>query len=167
MVGTAGVTGSPSAKAVEPFEANEPSIAGPVFLLALVALFFESGGVSLVARTHYRCYEIWPFTSFSPALGSGAGFAVLGILDRVMQIGVLLIAPIVLALLIADLMLAYLSRMAPQFHVFDLSLAVKNLIFAILIVLYLTYLLQYMVAELALFKDAPAVLRSLRDPTSN
>jgi len=92
---------------------------------------------------------------------------VLGILDRVMQIGVLLIAPIVLALLIADLMLAYLSRMAPQFHVFDLSLAVKNLIFAILIVLYLTYLLQYMVAELALFKDAPAVLRSLRDPASN
>ncbi|RYC27341.1 type III secretion system export apparatus subunit SctT [Ciceribacter ferrooxidans] len=157
--------GSTSAQLVDPLQATETSIAGTFFVLALVALFFKSGGFSLLADTYYRSYEIWPVTSFSPALGTGAGFAVLGILDRVMQIGVLLIAPIVLALLIADLMLAYLSRMAPQFHVFDLSLAVKNLIFAILIVLYLTYLLQYMVAELALFKDAPAVLRDLLEPT--
>ncbi|UWU17097.1 type III secretion system export apparatus subunit SctT (plasmid) [Rhizobium sullae] len=153
--------GSTSAQLVDPLQATETSIAGTFFVLALVALFFKSGGFSLLADTFYRSYEIWPVTSFSPTLGSGAAMAVLAILDRIMQTGVLLIAPIVLALLIADLMLAYLSRMSPQLHVFDLSLAVKNLIFAVLIVLYLNYLLQYMVAELAILKEAPAMLRSL------
>ncbi|ASY65885.1 Type III secretion inner membrane protein (plasmid) [Sinorhizobium sojae CCBAU 05684] len=153
--------GSTSAQLVDPLQATETSIAGTFFVLALVAVFFKSGGFSLLADTFYRSYEIWPLTSFRPTLGSETATAVLAILDRVMQIGVLLIAPIVLALLIADLMLAYLSRMSPQLHVFDLSLAIKNLIFVILIVLYLTYLLQYMVDELALLKAAPQVLRGL------
>jgi type III secretion protein T len=153
--------GSTSAQLVDPLQATETTIAGTLFVLALVALFFKSGGFSLLADTYYRSYEVWPVTSFAPALGSGSAEAVLAILDRVMQIGVLLIAPIVLALLIADLMLAYLSRMSPQLHVFDLSLAIKNLLFAILIVLYLNYLLQYMVAEFAVLRDAPAMLRGL------
>ncbi|MEY9783696.1 type III secretion system export apparatus subunit SctT [Sinorhizobium fredii] len=157
--------GSTAAQLVDPLQATETSIAGTFFVLALVALFFKSGGFSLLADTYYRSYEIWPVTSFSPSLGSGAAEAVLAILDRVMQIGVLLIAPIVLALLIADLMLAYLSRMSPQLHVFDLSLAIKNLLFAILIVLYLSYLLQYMVAEFAILKEAPAMLRDLLGTT--
>ncbi|MCA1489881.1 type III secretion system export apparatus subunit SctT [Ensifer sp. NBAIM29] len=153
--------GSTSAQLVDPLQVTETSIAGTFFVLTLVALFFQSGGFSLLADTYYRSYEIWPVTSFSPNLGSGAAEAVLAILDRVMQIGVLLIAPIVLALLIADLMLAYLSRMSPQLHVFDLSLAIKNLLFAILIVLYINYLMQYMVAEFAILKEAPAMLRGL------
>ncbi|UTV41890.1 type III secretion system export apparatus subunit SctT (plasmid) [Ensifer adhaerens] len=154
--------GSTSAQLVDPLQATETSIAGTYFVLALVALFFKSGGFYLLADTYYRSYEIWPVTSLSPALDSSAADALLAILDRVMQIGVLLIAPIVLALLIADLMLAYLSRMSPQLHVFDLSLAVKNLLFAILIVFYLNYLLKYMVANLAIFSEAPAMLRILR-----
>ena len=153
--------GSTSAQLVDPLQATETSIAGTFFVLALVAVFFKSGGFSLLADTFYKSYEIWPVTSFRPTLGSESAMAVLAILDRIMQIGVLLIAPIVLALLIADLMLAYLSRMSPQLHVFDLSLAVKNLIFAILIVLYLTYLLRYMEEELAILKVAPQLLRGL------
>ncbi|WP_337761947.1 type III secretion system export apparatus subunit SctT [Sinorhizobium meliloti] len=153
--------GSTSAQLVDPLQATETSIAGTFFVLALVAVFFKSGGFSLLADTFYKSYEIWPVTSFRPTLGSESAMAVLAILDRIMQIGVLLIAPIVLALLIADLMLAYLSRMSPQLHVFDLSLAVKNLIFAILIVLYLTYLLRYMEEELAILKAAPQLLRGL------
>ncbi len=44
-----------------------------------------------------------------------------------MRIGVLMVAPLLIAMLITDLMLAYLSRMAPSLHIFDLSLPVKNL----------------------------------------
>jgi type III secretion protein T len=81
-------------------------------------------------------------------MAESTALEVLRILDRVMQIGVLLIAPIVVALLVADMMLAYLSRMAPQLHVFDLSLPVKNLLFSFLMVLYASFLVPLMLSEL-------------------
>ena len=90
--------------------------------------------------------------------------ALLGILDRIMQIGVLLIAPVVLALLLADVMLAYLSRMSPQLHIFDLSLAIKNLLFSLLIVLYIAYLVPYMMAELKELRGTSEIIRALVAP---
>lgn len=52
------------------------------------------------------------------------------------------------AILVADLLLAYLSRMAPSLHVFDLSMPVKNLLFAVLILLYVSFLIPNMVDSL-------------------
>ena len=39
--------------------------------------------------------------------------------------------------------------MAPQLHVFDLSLAVKNLLFSLLIVLYLVFLMPLLFDQIA------------------
>ena len=77
-----------------------------------------------------------------------SAMALLGLLDQVMQIGVLMIAPLVIALLVADLMLAYLARMAPNLHVFDLSLPIKNLLFAFLMLVYVIFLIPFMLEHL-------------------
>ena len=84
----------------------------------------------------------------------------LHVLDRLMSIGVLMIAPVVIALLVADLLLAYLSRMAPQLHVFDLSLPVKNLLFAFLLTLYAAFLVPFMLTELG---ELPALFQRFMD----
>ena len=81
-----------------------------------------------------------------------------------MQIAVLLIAPVVLALLLADIMLAYLSRMSPQLHIFDMSLAIKNLLFSLLMVLYIAYLVPYMMAELKDLRGTSDIMRALVGP---
>jgi type III secretion protein T len=156
--------GSTSAQLIDPLQVSETSIAGTLFVFALLALFFMSGGFLLLVDGFYRSYEIWPAAKFVPVVNVQAVPALLGILDRIMQIGVLLIAPVVLALLLADVMLAYLSRMSPQLHIFDLSLAIKNLLFSLLMVLYIAYLVPYMVAELKDLRGTSDIMRALVAP---
>lgn len=153
--------GSTSAQLIDPLQVSETSIAGTLFVFAMLALFFMSGGFLLLVDGFYRSYELWPAAKFMPVVNVNAIPALLGILDRIMQISVLLIAPIVLALLLTDLMLAYLSRMSPQLHIFDLSLAIKNMLFAVLMVLYISYLVPYMMSELKDLRDTSDIMRSL------
>ncbi|MCO4318265.1 type III secretion system export apparatus subunit SctT [Phyllobacterium sp. 21LDTY02-6] len=155
--------GSTSAQLIDPLQVSETSIAGTLFVFALLALFFMSGGFLLLLDGFYQSYELWPVTKFAPVVGTQAVPALLGILDRIMQIGLLLIAPVVLALLLTDVMLAYLSRMSPQLHIFDLSLAIKNLLFAVLMVLYISYLVPYMMAELKELRSTSLIMRSLME----
>lgn len=153
--------GSTSAQLIDPLQVSETSIAGTLFVFALLALFFMSGGFLLLVDGFYRSYELWPAAKFMPVVNVNAVPALLGVLDRIMQIGVLLIAPVVLALLLTDLMLAYLSRMSPQLHIFDLSLAIKNMLFAVLMVLYIAYLVPYMMSELKDLRGTSDILRTL------
>ncbi len=155
--------GSTSAQLIDPLQVSETSIAGTLLVFALLALFFMSGGFLLLVDGFYKSYELWPAVKFAPVINVNAIPALLGVLDRIMQIAVILIAPIVLALLLTDLMLAYLSRMSPQLHVFDLSLAVKNLLFAVLMVLYISYLVPYMMSELKDLRGTSDIMRALVD----
>lgn len=153
--------GSTSAQLIDPLQVTETTIAGTLFVFALLALFFMSGGFLLIVDGLYKSYELWPAVKFMPVINVNAIPALLGVLDRIMQIAVILIAPIVLALLLTDLMLAYLSRMSPQLHVFDLSLAIKNMLFAVLMVLYISYLVPYMVSELKDIRGTSDIMRTL------
>ncbi|GAB1583948.1 type III secretion system export apparatus subunit SctT [Phyllobacterium phragmitis] len=153
--------GSTSAQLVDPLAINEASISATLFSISLVALFFMSGGFLLLLEGFYRSYDLWPIASFTPVMGSQAISALLGALDRIMQIALLLIAPVVLALLIADLMLAYLSRLSPQLHIFDLSLAIKNLLFCVLILLYAMFLVPLMLSQIGNMSGTFDALRAV------
>ncbi|QND54424.1 type III secretion system export apparatus subunit SctT (plasmid) [Phyllobacterium sp. 628] len=140
--------GSTSAQLVDPQSVTETSITGTFFALAIIVLFFSSGGFLVLLDSFYNSYRIWPVTDFVPVLTGATLPLFIGTVNGMMQMALVQIGPIVLALLIADLMLAFLSRMAPQLHVFDLSMAVKNLIFALLIALYAVFLIPQMQTEL-------------------
>lgn len=155
--------GSTSAQLVDPLQVSETTITGTLLVFALLALFFMSGGFLLLVDGFYKSYELWPAVKFAPVINVNAIPALLAVLDRIMQIAVILIAPIVLALLLTDLMLAYLSRMSPQLHIFDLSLAIKNMLFAVLMVLYISYLVPYMMSELKDLRGTSEIMRTLVD----
>ena len=109
----------------------------------------------------YDSYTLWPATSFAPVLGAGSVAQLLQMLDRIMQISILIVAPIVVGLLLADIALGFLSRMTPQFHVFDLSLAVKNLLFAFLMVVYAVFLVPIMLSEIGALRGAFEMVRRI------
>jgi len=50
--------------------------------------------------------------------------------------------------------------MAPQLHVFDLSLPLKNLLFSFLMVVYVAFLVPYMLAELGNMRGLFQVLET-------
>ncbi|KXF75052.1 type III secretion protein [Paramesorhizobium deserti] len=157
--------GSTSAQLVDPLAISETSISATLFNISLVALFFMSGGFLLLLDGFYRSYDLWPIVSFTPVMGSQAASALLSALDRIMQIALLLVAPVVLAMLIADLMLAYLSRLSPQLHIFDLSLAIKNLLFCVLILFYATFLVPLMLSQIGSLSGTFDALRTIVSDT--
>ena len=141
------------AELIDPSQTTQNNIAGTFFAVVMVALYFASGGLSLTLRAVYDSYSLWPLTSFMPVFSAESGRLFLGIMDDILGMGLMLVAPIVLAMLLADLSLALVARAAPHMNIFVLSLTVKNLAFALLIVLYSAFLLSYMRENLGLLVD--------------
>lgn len=140
--------GSTMAQLLDPLSAGESSVTSTLLSITLITLFFMSGGFTLMLDGLYRSYQLWPSLAAAPALGEASVLEIVAVLDKVMQTGVLMVAPVVIAILTADLLLAYLARMAPQLHVFDLSLSVKNLLFSFLMVIYVSFMIPYMLSQL-------------------
>ncbi|MGO2392276.1 MULTISPECIES: type III secretion system export apparatus subunit SctT [Halomonas] len=138
---------------LDPSGATQSSVTSTLLVIMLVALFFGSGGFLVLLDGFYNSYTLWPVDSFMPALDIRTALAMLGFLDQVMRVGLLMVAPLVIAMLVADLMLAYLARMAPTLNMFILSLPIKNLLFTFLIALYLVFLVPQMFGELGMLDD--------------
>ena len=145
----------------DPDAGNETSVTGTLLALAIIVLYYASGGLFMTLRTLYESYDIWPLGRFLPLFGPEAGQLFLHVLDEVFAMGLMLIAPIVVCLFVADILLALVSRAAPHFNVFALSLAVKNLVFAILLVLYSGFLGTYMGRDLSILLGASSWLEAL------
>lgn len=157
--------GSTAAQLVDASSITESSINATFFSLAAMLIFVSSGGLLVVLEGLYQSYAIWPAATFSPVLGAQSVTLVLATLDRVLHTAMLLIAPLVLALLVADIMLAFLSRIAPQLHVFDLSLSIKNLLFSLLVVLYSAFLAPMMHSEIGKMRETRQWLQQLQPET--
>lgn len=135
--------GSTMAQLVDPLSASESGVSATLLSVVMVTLFFLAGGLFIMLRGLYDSYAIWPVGGFFPVM-DGLGAAVLSLLDDMLRLAVVLIAPLMIAILVSDIVLAYLARMAPSLHVFDLSMPVKNFLFALLLVLYVSVLLPDM-----------------------
>jgi type III secretion protein T len=147
----------------DPQATGETSVAGTLLGLAMVAVFYGSGGLFVTLRTLYGSYGVWPIDRFLPLFGPDAAGLFLRLLDDVVTMGLMLVAPIVICLFLADILLALVSRAAPHFNVFALSLAVKNLLFAILMVLYGSFLAGYMGTDLGALLGATERLMTIGD----
>jgi type III secretion protein T len=141
------------AELIDPAFTTHNNVAGTFFAVVMVALFFLSGGLSLTLRAVYDSYGLWPLTSFLPIFSAESGQLFLKIMDDILGIGLMLVVPLVLAMLLADISLALVARAAPHMNVFVLSLTVKNFALALLLVLYGAFLFNYMRENLSWLVD--------------
>jgi type III secretion protein T len=146
----------------DPSQTEESSITATLFTLMSLALFYGAGGFTLTLGTLYDSYTIWPVGRFLPLFSADAGTLFLGILDRIFSMGLMLVIPLVLILLVADIALALLARAAPQLQVFDLSLSVKNLLIVILLVPYLSFLVSYLKQDIGWLLEIRPLFESIR-----
>ena len=153
--------GSSMAQLLDPNAMTQTNVTATLMTVTMIALFFASGGFHDLLQGFYQSYTFWPLMTFKPALNWPAAMAVIGLLDQMMVIGVRMMAPLIIAILVADLMLAYLARIAPNLHVFALSLPIKNLLFALLMVIYIMFLVPRMMTDLGALSDVPARLQSV------
>lgn len=127
--------GSQAALQPSPLGEEQSTPLGTLFVLILLYLFFAGGGLPLLLDAFFESYRIWPLDRFLPRLGPGSGAAVLFLLDRSLRLAVLFAAPLVIAMLATELALGLTARTASQLNVFELALAVKSLVLALMLAL--------------------------------
>ena len=143
----------------DPAGFEDVSITGTMLMVTGVVLFVLTGGLETLADLLYGSWRIWHPLSAWPSADQRTPLLLLGLLDRVTRQGLLLALPVVIAMLLADVSMLVVARLAPQLRVDDLALSARNVVFVIVMPLYAVFLLAYMREDQAAL---PGVLDLLR-----
>ena len=135
--------GTSAATVVSPDQMSEPLITGAIFSIALVAIFLAIGGLRIVIGGIYESYQIWPMFELIPDISQPLYPIFIDLLSKIFKVALALGAPIMIAMFLGELALAYASRFAQQINVFDATLSAKNLIFLFILPPYLYMLTSY------------------------
>ncbi len=105
------------------------------FNLFWAAVFATGGGLLLVFEVLHESYMRFPVTEairFDPVLlGSAAS-----LLTRAIVKGVILAAPMVIAMYLTELLLGLLSRFASQLNPFSMAMTLKSVVMLIVLLIY-------------------------------
>lgn len=153
--------GSSQATLSDAMGSSQSTLTGTLLVLIIIALYFGSGCFDLTLRAIYDSYGIWPVRRLLPLFSPEAGGLLLSLLDTMFRTGLFLVGPIVVALLLVDLLFAFIARAAPSLQPFYLSMGVKNLVFAFMLVLYSVFLIGYMKNNLVVFLDLKPQLEAI------
>lgn len=133
----------------EPGAGGQVSPTGNLLLTAAMAVFALSGGLREFSDAIYRSLLLWPVSQGMPQLAPGFARTALGILDDVLRRAVLVAAPVLVGMGLADLSVILLARSVPKLGVYDLSATVRNAVFLLTMVLYAVFLPDYVRADMA------------------
>jgi type III secretion protein T len=153
--------GSSSASLSDPLGSSQSAITGTLLALIVIALYFASGCFDLTLRAIYDSYGIWPVRRFLPLLSREAGGLLLSLLDTIVSTGLMLVGPVVVCLLLVDLLFGFIAGAAPSLQPFYLSMTVKNLVFSLVLVLYIAFMVGYMKNGLVVFLDVKPQLEAI------
>ena len=156
--------GSRNATLPDPATGAEAGLTATLFALTTATLFVVSGGLHWLIRALLQSYQVWPAGTLAPHLAPGGAMHVLAMLDSVLGAGLVLAAPLLIAMLLAEFGLALVSRFVPSLNVFDLAMSLKGLVMVFGLPLYLVFLIGYFRQGLAPLADLTAAFRALAGP---
>lgn len=126
-----------------PITGNDSSPLGVLFNQAFVVFFFLSGGFLLMLDLVYDSFRLWNVFTWVPTL---RGESVPVLIDQILglvKLALLLSAPMVVAMLLAEMGLAVISRFVPQLQVFFLAMPIKSALAFLVLILYMATLFEY------------------------
>jgi type III secretion protein T len=150
--------GSTMGTLIDPMMTHETSATGTLLAIIMLMIFLAAGGFELTLTTLYDSYALWPVDRLLPIFSKEAAETFLQLLSRTLIMALTLAFPLIVALLLSDLVLAFLARASPHLNIFVLSLVVKTLVFSLVLVLYSSFLVYYMGRDLSFLRDATRYL---------
>ncbi|MGY6399811.1 SctT family type III secretion system export apparatus subunit VscT [Vibrio parahaemolyticus] len=109
----------------------------------LITLFFSGGGFVAFIYALFKSYTTWPILGFFPMVTDAWVSFFYAQFQQLMWLGVLMSAPLVLAMFLAEFGLALISRFAPQLNVFFLAMPIKSAIASVLLIVYLGLMMDH------------------------
>jgi type III secretion protein T len=135
--------GATIAQTLNPLSGHETSPLGQLFNQAIVTFLFVIGGFLLVLNVVYDSFRIWPVFGWWPVFEADAPKLGLELLDRFMRLAVLLSAPVIFSMFLAEVGMAIISRFVPQLQVFFLAMPIKSGIAMLVFAVYGVVLFDY------------------------
>ena len=135
--------GAAMASMFNPLLGSQTTPTAVLFTQTLITLFFSGGGFVSFMYAVFKSYSSWPILEFFPSINSDWVAFFYGLFEQLLYLGILMSAPLVLAMFLAEFGLALISRFAPQLNVFSLSMPIKSAVSSALIIVYLALLMQY------------------------
>ncbi len=132
--------GASIAATLDPLTGQDSSPLAQLLGLAFIAYFVSLGGLQMLATLIFDSYRMWPPLQFWPKWSPAAANLVLGQLNQMMYVGLLLAAPVMMAMFMTELGMALVSRFVPQLQVFFLAMPVKSGLALFMLLIYATTL---------------------------
>lgn len=117
--------GATISDSIDPVNGVQSSILSGFLNFAFGAIFFASGGMRLLMEVMVQSYQMLPRGS---SLDGFHWEQVGHLLVVLMQNSILLAAPVMLVMMIAEMLLGVFARYCPQLNPFSLSLTIKSFI---------------------------------------
>lgn len=128
---------------LNPITGNDSSPLGILFNQAFIVFFLISGGMGLLLGTLYDSFAVWPPLEWTPQLDASHVPLLLARLDDLVRMAVLLAAPALVVMFLAEFGLALISRFAPQLQVFFMAMPIKSALAMLVLMLYASTLFEY------------------------
>lgn len=135
--------GASIAATLNPLTGNDSSPLGILFNQAFIVFFLLSGGFSLLLGTLYDSFALWDVLRWTPELRPESVPLLLDQLQRLARMALLLAAPAMVAMFLAEFGLALVSRFVPQLQVFFMAMPIKSALAMLVLVLYASSLFEY------------------------
>jgi len=135
--------GASVASTLNPLTGNDSSPLGQLFNQAFIVFFFISGGFILLLGMVYDSFALWPVLTFFPSMHDETAQLLLDQLSKMMRVAIVLASPAMVAMLLAEVGLALVSRFVPQLQVFFLAMPIKCAIAFLVLGLYVSTLFTY------------------------
>lgn len=133
-------TGSANAPFFHPVGGHEGGPTGDFLSRLVITLFVVAGGLTTVVAVLIDSFRLWPVASFFPNVGQVLEQFVIQQGDTLFLWIVKLGAPVIFILLLVELGLGLVGRVAPQLNVFVFSQPLKSLLANLMLLLFLYFL---------------------------
>ncbi|MGV7960271.1 type III secretion system export apparatus subunit SctT [Photorhabdus tasmaniensis] len=135
--------GATMASVLNPSLGSQTSPTGLLLTQTLITLFFSGGAFLSLLGALYQSYNSWPVAQFFPHITSQWISFFYGQFSYLLQLCILMAAPLLIAMFLAEFGLALISRFAPSLNVFVLAMPIKSAIASLLLVIYIRLLMHH------------------------
>lgn len=153
--------GASIASSINPLTGHDSSPLGMLFNQAFMVFFLLSGGFVLMLSVLYQSYELWPVLGEWPSFKPSQAPALLTLLDRLVGLAIVLAGPVLVAMFLAEMGLALVSRFAPQLQVFFLAMPIKSALAMLMLAVYAVHLFDYAALEIGKFHGLFATVETI------
>ena len=133
-------TGSASAPFFDPIGGHEGGPTGQFLGWVVITLFMSAGGMLAMVRVIIDSFRLWPVASFYPRMGPMLEQFVIRQGDTLFLWTLKLAAPVIFVLLLVELGIGLIGRVAPPLNVFVFAQPVKSVLANLMLLLCMYFL---------------------------